>query len=154
MMLALFALTATALLALYLARHDTLPAVTLAGPGRAAAPDIAAETNVPRIDDARIAASAMFHAMLTLEGASASLHRGVRQQMRTAFDVDDAEARELALLGAWVANQYDSPLKAVPALSNRLSQLGGPQQTAQIRMARAIFGTQLPNSVAAALPRA
>ncbi|MHA3977451.1 hypothetical protein ACW9UR_07205 [Halovulum sp. GXIMD14794] len=153
MMLALFALTATVLLALYLARHDALPAVTLAGPGRAAAPDVTTDTT-PQVDDPQVAASAMFHAMLTLEGASASLQRNVRKQISQAFSVDDAEARELALLGAWVADQYDSPLEAVPALSNRLRQLGGPKPAAQIRMARAIFGARLPTSVAAALPRA
>lgn len=148
---ALFAFAATALLVLHFVRNGAFPAVTLAGAGRAAAPQMQAQ--VIRIDDPRIAASALFHAMLTLEGASVAHQRGLLAQLQNAFAVDRHEARELALVGAWVANQYPTPRDAVPALSSRLGQLGGPAADDQRRMAAAIFGAALPRSVASAFPR-
>lgn len=148
---ALFAFAATALLILHFVRNGAFPAVTLAGAGRTAAPQMLAPTI--RIDDPRVAASAMFHAMLSLEGASVAQQRGLLAQLQDAFAVDRHEARQLALLGAWVANQFPNPREAVPVLSSRLGQLGGPVAEDQRRMAAAIFGASLPRSIASALPR-
>ncbi|MSU90539.1 hypothetical protein GE300_13085 [Rhodobacteraceae bacterium 2CG4] len=152
MMTALFAFAATVLLLLHFMRNGAFPAVTLAGGGRAAAPELLAP--VVGVDNPRIAAAALFHAMITVEGASTAHQRGLLTQMQATFAIDAAEARELALLGAWVANQYASPLQAVPALSARLGQLGGPAPAAQRRIALAIFGNRLPGAVAATLPGA
>lgn len=87
------------------------------------------------LDDPRIAASGILNALLDIDGHISRRRQGaVLDTLSETFLIDDEEARELAIMGAWIAAQADTPEEAVFTLSRRLRNMRAPD-------AQAVSGT-------------
>ncbi len=87
------------------------------------------------LDDPRIAASGILNALLDIDGhVTRERQSAVLDTLSRTFLIDDEEARELAIMGAWIAAQADSPEEAVFTLSRRLRNMRAPE-------AQAVSGT-------------
>lgn len=107
------------------------------------------------IDDARVAASGILNALArSLGPLTDSRQTAMVLQMQSVFDIPAAEARELAALGGWMADQCGAPGQAVIRLSRRLHRLTGAATLPDMeRMIHRIFAENgaLPEDVAAGL---
>ena len=95
---------------------------------------------VDSIDDARLAASGIVHAIGTMDGAlSAGQEREILVQFQSVFGVTGAEAAEIAAFGRWIAEQCGTRAEAVRRLSRRLSRIAGPEAQSDLeRMIAAV----------------
>lgn len=107
------------------------------------------------IDDTRVAAAGILTARARSPGPVTDRHHtAMLLQMRSIFGISASEAKELSVLGAWMADQCGTPGQAVSRLSRRLYRLSGAETLPDMeRMIDSIFAQDgtLPEDIEAGL---
>lgn len=92
------------------------------------------------LEDPRVAASGILNALLEIDGHVSRQRQGaVLDTLAEAFGISDAESRELAIMGAWVTAQADTPQDAVVILAGRLRAMRAPGAAAVSGTLRAMI---------------
>lgn len=80
------------------------------------------------VEDPRLAAAGMLYSIARLTGdVTADQAQAVERQCAEAFQVDGAEAADVAVYGRWLSNQSQDPNDALRRLTRRLQRLAPPE---------------------------
>ena len=81
---------------------------------------------VDSIDDARLAAAGIVHAVASMGAPlTQESERAINLQFQSVFGADKTEAAEISTFGAWIARQCGTKSEAVRRLGKRLHDLAG-----------------------------
>ncbi|MGD1926743.1 MAG: TerB family tellurite resistance protein [Paracoccaceae bacterium] len=80
------------------------------------------------VDDARLAASGLVIAVATMDAPLSQAEiTALSSEAQTTFDVTEREALDIISFGRWVAGECGTPDEAVRRLTDRISDLAGPE---------------------------
>ena len=107
---------------------------------------------VDSIEDARLAAAGIVHAIASMGGAvTADQERQMLLQFQSVFGVDKTEADEIGTFARWIADQCGTRAEAVRRLAKRLRQLAGPEARSDLETMIAAVSPQPGDDEADAL---
>jgi len=104
------------------------------------------KTNVhpaENIDDARLAAAGVIHAIASMNGElTADQKQTMVVQFQSIFNTDKTEADEIVAFGRWIADQCGTKSEAVRRLTRRVAKLAGSEAEPDLtRLAELVIET-------------